>query len=103
MPIAGPISIFGRWLKDSETSKSLDILYGFQYSNCCLKIGLMKRKWMDEDYFSWQNNYSSAFIALSKGHDPTRMRDNIYLFIELKGLGRLGKKVSRIISSPKLE
>ena len=63
----------------------------------------MKRKWIDEDYFSWQNNYSSAFIALSEGHDPTRMRDNIYLFIELKGLGRLGKKVSRIISSPKLE
>ena len=63
----------------------------------------MKRKWLDEDYFSWQNKYDTAFSALSKGYDPVRLRDNIYFYIELKGLGRLGKKVSRIISSTELE
>ena len=103
IPLNSSWSIYGRWLNDRETSKSLDILFGIQYSNCCLKVGVMKRKWLDEDYFSWQNKYKSAFSALSEGYDPVRLRDNVYFFIELKGLGRLGKKVSRIISSTALE
>ena len=103
VPLNSSWSFYGRWLNDEETSKSLDILFGFQYSNCCFKAGVMKRKWLDEDYFSWQNKYDTAFSALSKGYDPVRLRDNIYFFIELKGLGRLGKKVSRIISSTELE
>ena len=97
------VNLFGRWQKDQERNKSNDILFGFEYSNCCLKWGLMHRKWIDEDYFSWQSNYPSAFEALYQGLDPSRQRDNTYLFFELKNLGRLGKKISTALSSTKLE
>ncbi|HIC27110.1 MAG TPA: hypothetical protein EYO81_02485 [Gammaproteobacteria bacterium] len=97
------VDLFGRWQKDQERNKSNDILFGFEYSNCCLKWGLMHRKWIDEDYFSWQSNYPSAFEALYQGLDPSRQRDNTYLFFELKNLGRLGKKISTALSSTKLE
>ena len=47
-PISDSISLFGRFNKDFDINKSLDLSYGFEYSNCCLKVGLMKRKWIEE-------------------------------------------------------
>lgn len=102
-PITKSFLFFGRWQKDHEFNKSNDILFGFEYSNCCLKWGLMHRKWMDEDYFSWRNDYPSPFQALSQGFNPSKERDNTYLFFELKDIGRLGKEISKLLSSTKLE
>ena len=103
LPITKSFSVFGRLQKDLEFNKSNDILFGFQYSNCCMKFGLMHRKWVDEDYFSWRLKYDSAYEALYEGLDPSRERGKTYLFFELKDLGRLGKQISRVISSTKLE
>ena len=102
-PISKSFLLFGRLHKDHEFNKSNDILFGFEYSNCCMKWGLMHRKWIDEDYFSWRNNYSSAFQALSNGFNPSKQRDNTYLFFELKDIGRFGKEISKMLSSTKLE
>ena len=102
-PIFENLTIFTKIKKDLEKSSSSDILYGFQYSNCCLKAGLMKRKWKEQDFFSWQANYSDPFSALSGGYDPIKERDNIYVFLEFKQMGRLGKEISEVISSTLLE
>ena len=102
-PISKSFLIFGKWQKDQEFNQSNDILVGFEYSNCCLKWGLMHRKWIDEDYFSWRENYSSPFEALSQNFDPSKKRDNTYLFFELKDIGRLGKEIAKSLSSTKLE
>jgi len=102
-PIFENLTIFTKIKKDLEKSSSSDILYGFQYSNCCLKAGLMKRKWKEQDYFSWQANYSDPFSALSNGYDPIKERNNIYIFLEFKQMGRLGKEISDVISSTLLE
>ena len=102
-PITKSVNLFGRWQKDQERNTSNDILFGFEYSNCCLKWGLMHRKWIDEDYYSWQKTYASALEALQQGLDPSRQRDNTYLFFELKNIGRLGKSISKALSSTKLE
>ena len=102
-PIFENITVFTKIKKDLEKSSSSDILYGFQYSNCCLKAGLMKRKWKEQDYFSWQANYSDPFSALSNGYDPIKERNNIYIFLEFKQMGRLGKEISDVISSTLLE
>ena len=102
-PISKSFLFFGRLQKDHEFNKSNDILFGFEYSNCCMKWGLMHRKWIDEDYFSWRNNYPSAFQALSDDFNPSKQRDNTYLFFELKDIGRLGKEISKMLSSTKLE
>ena len=102
-PLSKSINLFARWQKDHESNKSNDILFGFEYSNCCLKWGLMNRKWIEEDYFSWKNNYTSSFEALSQGLDPSVERSRTYVFFELKNIGRLGKEISKALSSTKLE
>ena len=63
----------------------------------------MKRKWKEQDYFSWQVNYLDPFSALSDGYDPIKERDNIYIFLEFKQMGRLGKEISEVISSTLIE
>ena len=103
LPVLENLAVFTKLKRDLERSSSSDILYGFQYSNCCLKAGLMKRKWKEQDFFSWQGSYSDPFSALSNGYDPVKERDNIYIFFEFKQMGRLGKEISDVISSTLLE
>ena len=63
----------------------------------------MKRKWKDQDYYRWYNNQEEAFKALESGINPELVRDNIYIFFELKDIGRIGKDISEVISSTLLE
>ena len=98
-PMLKNFTVFTKLKKDLESSTSIDILYGFQYSNCCLKAGLMKRKWQEQDFLAWQNNYPDPYTALSNGYNPIKERDNIYIFFEFKQMGRLGKQISEVISS----
>ena len=97
------LMVFGKLQKDNEMNVSRDVSYGFQYSNCCMKAGLMKRKWKDQDYYSWHTNPEDAFKALQNGINPELERDNIYVFFELKEIGRIGKKISEVIASTVLE
>ena len=91
--------LFGKVSKDLELNYSRDISYGIEYSNCCLKLGLMKRKWLDQNYYMFfdldhQNaNFVENDMALE------RERDNIYLFFELTELGRFGKRISEVLNS----
>ena len=45
------LSFFGKVSRDENISLSRDLSYGIEYANCCLKIGVMKRKWQDQDFF----------------------------------------------------
>ena len=101
--ISDKFMIFGKLQKDNEIHKSKDLSFGFQYSNCCMKAGLMKRKWKDQDYYKWYVNPTEAFKALESGINPELQRDNVYFFFELKDLGRIGKEISEVISSTVLE
>ena len=102
-PISDQFIIFGKLLKDNEIHKSKDLSFGFQYSNCCMKAGLMKRKWKDQDYYTWYASPAEAFKALESGINPELQRDNIYFFFELRDIGRIGKEISEVISSTMLE
>ena len=101
--ISDKFAVFGKIQKDNELHESNDLSYGFQYSNCCMKVGLMKRKWQDQDYYAWYTNKEEAFKALQRGINPELQRDNIYIFFELKNIGRIGKQISEVISSTMLE
>ena len=101
--ISDKFAVFGKVQKDNERNESKDLSYGFQYSNCCMKAGLMKRKWQDQDYYTWSTNQEEAFKALQNGINPELRRDNIYIFFELKDIGRIGKQISEVISSTVLE
>ena len=97
------LMVFGKLQKDNEMNVSRDVSYGFQYSNCCMKAGLMKRKWKDQDYYAWHASPEEAFKALANGINPELQRDNVYFFFELKEIGRIGKKISEVIASTVLE
>jgi len=101
--ISDQFMVFGKLQKDNEIHKSKDLSFGFQYSNCCIKAGLMKRKWIDQDYYAWHANPAGAFRALENDINPELQRDNIYVFFELKDIGRIGKEISEVISSTVLE
>ena len=101
--ISDQFMIFGKLQKDNEIHQSKDLSFGFQYSNCCLKAGLMKRKWKDQDYYAWHASPEEAFKALANGINPELQRDNVYFFFELKDIGRIGKEISQVISSTVLE
>ena len=102
-PLLKSFSFFSRLQKDLERKESTDILFGFEYSNCCLKWGLMHRKWIEENYFSWEENYLSPIEAISSGFNPSTKRNKTYVFFELKSIGRLGKEISKALSSSRLE
>ena len=101
--ISDRFMVFGKLHKDRELHESKDLSFGLQYSNCCMKVGLMKRKWKDQDYYSWYTNQEEAFKALQSGINPELQRNNIYIFFELKDIGRIGEQISEVISSTALE
>ena len=96
-------AIFGKVLRDEEQSISRDLSYGFQYSNCCLKVGLMKRKWIDQDFYSYTNSLNNPLLLVNDISALERERDNLYVFFEMTELGRLGKKVSEVLTSKRFE
>ena len=97
--ISDSILLFSKVRRDAQSNTSKDLTFGFEYSNCCLKAGLMKRKWTDQDYYSLT---ASQFIGLNHGFENLpfeKERDNIYFFFELIELGRFGKEISEVLSS----
>ena len=84
-----------------DRNYSRDISYGIEYSNCCLKLGLMKRKWLDQNYYNYMffdlDHQNANFIENDMALE--RERDNIYLFFELTELGRFGKRISEVLNS----
>tara|TARA_B100001559_G_scaffold92335_1_gene77307 strand:- start:688 stop:2898 length:2211 start_codon:yes stop_codon:yes gene_type:complete len=90
---------FGKISKDLEINYSRDISYGVEYSNCCLKFGVMKRKWKDQNYYNFFNMKEDSINLLNEDIWPERERDNIYFFFELTEMGRFGKTISEVLTS----
>ena len=82
-------AIFGKILRDEEQSNSQDLSYGFQYSNCCLKVGLMKRKWVDQDFYTYTNSINNSPLLVDDMSDFERERDNLYVFFFSQNQNRM--------------
>jgi len=100
--ISNNILVFGRVSKDMDRNFTRDLSYGIEYSNCCLKVGLMKRKWIDQDLL-FEENELERIKYLMEGRYPERKRDNVYIFFELVELGRFGKKISDVLTPKKFQ
>jgi lipopolysaccharide assembly outer membrane protein LptD (OstA) len=96
------LSFFGKVSRDENISLSRDLSYGIEYANCCLKIGVMKRKWQDQDFFI-ASSVEERIKIFESGRLPERERDNLYFFFELVELGRFGKRISDVLSSRKFQ
>jgi LPS-assembly protein len=85
-PISKSWSLVGRYNQDITNSRQLDTLIGVEYNDCCYKLRVIARTWLDN--------------ALYTVVDDTLLEEDTGIFFEFqfKGLGSLGSKVSTILS-----
>ncbi|MBD1552104.1 LPS-assembly protein LptD [Pseudomonas typographi] len=81
-PIVPQWSLISRWQYDYNRNRTLEAFGGFEYDNCCWKLRLINRYWVDYD------EYSQDAPQNEKGDH------GVFLQIVLKGLGGVvGNKV----------
>ncbi|MEW9680325.1 LPS-assembly protein LptD [Pseudomonas sp. TE50-2] len=85
-PIVPQWSVIARWQHDYNRNRTLEAMGGFEYDNCCWKLRLINRYWIDYD------DFSQALPQNEKGDH------GIFLQIVLKGLGGvMGNKVETFL------
>ena len=85
-PVVPQWSVIARWQHDYNRNRTLEAMGGFEYDNCCWKLRLINRYWVDYD------DFSQATPANEKGDH------GIFLQIVLKGLGGVvGNKVESFL------
>jgi len=85
-PIVPQWSAISRWQFDYNRNRTLEAFGGFEYDNCCWKLRLINRYWVDYEEFSQQAPQNE------KGDH------GIFLQVVLKGLGGVtGAKVESFL------
>ena len=85
-PIVPQWNAISRWQYDYNRNRTLEAFGGFEYDNCCWKLRLINRYWVDYEEFS------QAAPENEKGDH------GVFLQIVLKGLGGLtGAKVESFL------
>lgn len=85
-PIVPQWTAIGRWQHDYNRNRTLEAFGGFEYDNCCWKLRLISRYWVDYD------DFSQATPQNEKGDH------GVFLQIVLKGLGGVvGNKVESFL------
>ncbi|PWB31299.1 LPS biosynthesis protein [Pseudomonas sp. SDI] len=85
-PIVPQWTAIARWQHDYNRNRTLEAFGGFEYDNCCWKLRLINRYWVDYDEFSQEAPQNE------KGDH------GIFLQIVLKGLGGVvGNKVESFL------
>ena len=85
-PIVPQWSVIARWQHDYNRNRTLEAMGGFEYDNCCWKLRLVNRYWIDYD------DFSQALPQNEKGDH------GVFLQIVLKGLGGVvGNKVESFL------
>lgn len=83
-PVVPQWSAIARWQFDYNQSRTLEAFGGFEYDNCCWKLRVINRYWVDYDEFDLERQ--------AKGDR------GIFLQIVLKGLGGvIGNKVESFL------
>ena len=85
-PIVPQWSAISRWQFDYNRSRTIEAFGGFEYDNCCWKLRLISRYWIDYDEFS------------QDAPENEKGDRGIFLQIVLKGLGGVtGAKVESFL------
>lgn len=84
-PLKAQWQLFGRLFYDLESSRELDTFIGFEYDDCCYRLRVMARRWLDSKLAELVN-------------DRDRHYDNgIFLEVDLKGLTSSGARVQQLL------
>jgi len=76
-PVVPQWSVIGRWQHDYSRSRTLEAFGGFEYDNCCWKMRLINRYWID---------YDETSLNPDRNDEPDT---GIFLQIVFKGLGNV--------------
>ena len=84
-PITSRWRLFGRSFYDLDERKELDLFAGLEYDDCCFRLRVLGRRWLD-------SRRASLAINSSLNYDK-----GLFFEIELKGLGGSGKRISSLL------
>ena len=82
-PISKHFSIMGRWNYDLISGRTIEGIGGLEYSDCCLKVRVMARRFLDS--------------PTAGNFEEIEADDGIFLQIVFKGLAGFGTKVESVL------
>lgn len=88
-PVYGQVSLVGRGHYDLTYERELDSFVGLEYDDCCYRVRLLARRWLDFDYA-----YSPDFLATVSAND---YEDSIVFDIQFKGLGSVNRRIGDLL------
>lgn len=89
LPVSNNWSIMARANYDFTFDMELDTYAGLEYSDCCYRVRVMWRKWLDFDY----NTGNTLATVDSNDYDYGWMVD-----LQLKGLGSISDRIGNLLS-----
>lgn len=90
VPINDQWSVIGRYYRSLRDSTTLESLAGVEYHSCCWATRIVYRDYIkDTDFIN----------SVNRGIDGENRTKAIYFEIELKGLGRFGKKSESLLEN----
>lgn len=86
LPFGEQWQIVGRLFYDLDESRELDAFIGFEYDDCCYRLRVLARRWLDSKLASLVNDEKRYYD------------DGIFLEIDLKGLASSGNRVQKLLA-----
>lgn len=87
LPISAQWSVIARSNYDFTYNLELDTFAGLEYSDCCYRIRILGRRWLNFDY-------NSNFLKTATRDDYD---EGIFVDIQLKGLGSISKRIGNLL------
>jgi len=84
-PLSPQWQIMGRYNYDFTQKQELEAFVGFEYNDCCYRLLMLARHWLDSN------------IASLTSNDDLEYDRGIFFELHLKGLGGSGKRVTSIL------
>lgn len=91
-PISTQWTLIARSNYDFKYDVELDTFAGLEYNDCCYRVSILARQWVDFDL-------SSDFLANATRDDYDR---GVFLEIQLKGIGSLSQRISKLLDKAML-
>ncbi|ACE83973.1 LPS-assembly protein LptD [Cellvibrio japonicus] len=86
-PVANQWSVIARANYDFNYNAELDAFVGLEYDDCCYRVRLLARRWVDFDLTS---NFLESL-------DRDDFDQGIFVEIQLKGIGSLSRRISTLL------
>ncbi len=87
LPFGEQWQVVGRLFYDLDQKRELDAFIGFEYDDCCYRLRVLARRWLDSK------------LAIALDNDDRRFYDDgIFLEIDLKGLASSGNRVQKLLT-----